>query len=54
MSEIQQPLSDLGTPVPRATTETIKLEIDGQQIEVAKGTSVMRASALLGINVPPI
>ncbi|AUM75101.1 formate dehydrogenase subunit alpha [Paracoccus jeotgali] len=42
---------DLGTPASRAT-ETVSLTIDGFQITVPEGTSVMRAAALAGIEVP--
>jgi len=54
MSEILQSLSDLGTPAPRHSTAKVSLQIDGQQIQVDEGTSVMRAAALLGINVPKL
>ena len=54
MSEIQQVLSDLGTPAPRDALAQVSLQIDGQQIQVDEGTSVMRAAAILGINVPKL
>lgn len=59
MSDIQQPLTqlrilDLGTPAPRDSAAQVSLEIDGQQVQVDAGTSVMRAAALLGINVPKL
>ena len=59
MSDIQQPLTqlrilDLGTPAPRDSVAKVSLEIDGQQVQVDAGTSVMRAAALMGINVPKL
>ncbi|MCP4046836.1 MAG: formate dehydrogenase subunit alpha [Gammaproteobacteria bacterium] len=54
MAELQLPVFDLGTPLPRNAATQISLEIDGQQIQVAEGTSVMRAAALLGVNVPKL
>ncbi len=48
---------DLGTPRPRTTSrdqvlQTVELTIDGQTISVEEGTSVMRAAALCGVDVP--
>ena len=54
MAELQLPILDLGTPLPRNATAEVSLEIDGQQVRVAEGTSVMRAAALLGLNVPKL
>jgi formate dehydrogenase major subunit len=54
MSELQIPLYDLGTPRPANATEQISLKVDGRKIQVEKGTSVMRAAALLGIDVPKL
>ena len=54
MSEIQQVLYDLGTPAPRDSANQVSLQIDGHQIQVAEGTSVMRAAAMLGINIPKL
>ena len=54
MSETRQPLNDLGTPFPRDAVAQISLQIDGQQIAVEEGTSVLRAAALLGLNVPKL
>jgi formate dehydrogenase major subunit len=54
MSETRQPLNDLGTPFPRDALAQISLQIDGQQITVEEGTSVLRAAALLGLNVPKL
>ena len=44
---------DLGTPA-RTSETTISLVIDGIQISVPEGTSVMRAAALAGITVPKL
>jgi formate dehydrogenase major subunit len=54
MSELQLPIYDLGTPRPLDCSVQVKLEIDGQQVQVDAGTSVMRAAALLGISVPKL
>ena len=54
MSEFQQSLSDLGTPAPRNPVLQVRLQIDDQQIQVDEGTSIMRAAAMLGINVPKL
>jgi formate dehydrogenase major subunit len=42
---------DLGTPA-RAGTELVTLTIDGKEIAVPAGTSVMRAAALADVQVP--
>jgi len=42
---------DLGTPQPK-TDKTVRVVIDGRPIEVAEGSSVMRAAALAGTKVP--
>ena len=44
---------DFGTPR-SASTDTVSLEIDGQQVTVPAGTSVMRAAAESGIPVPKL
>ena len=44
---------DFGTP-PSLNTETVTLTIDGTQIEVPVGTSVMRAAAEMGVNIPKL
>jgi formate dehydrogenase major subunit len=44
---------DYGTP--KATsTATVELQIDGRTLHVAEGTSVMRAAAQAGINIPKL
>jgi formate dehydrogenase major subunit len=45
--------TDYGTPK-RAAFEEVTLDIDGVQITVAKGTSLMRAAVEAGINVPKL
>ncbi len=50
---------DMGTPAPdrRERTPapaTVELTIDGQAVAVAEGTSVMRAAALAGVDVPKL
>jgi len=44
---------DFGTPR-RESTEEVTLTIDGFEITVAKGTSLMRAAAELGVNIPKL
>lgn len=45
---------DLGTPPPAATGETVTLSIDGTEVAVPEGTSVMRAAAIAGIQIPKL
>jgi formate dehydrogenase major subunit len=47
---------DLGTPAPpRATAEKlITLTIDGEEIRVPDGSSIMRAAALMGTTIPKL
>jgi formate dehydrogenase major subunit len=45
--------ADLGTPPSAATTE-ITLTIDGNEVTVPEGTTVLRAAALAGINIPKL
>lgn len=47
------PNKDLGTP-PSLSTELVSLAIDGREIVVPEGTSVLRAAALAGINIPKL
>jgi formate dehydrogenase major subunit len=44
---------DFGTPQ-RHSVQTVTLTIDGQEITVPEGTSVMRAAALLGSKIPKL
>ncbi|PTY38202.1 formate dehydrogenase subunit alpha [Saccharospirillum sp. MSK14-1] len=45
---------DMGTPPPVATGQSVALTIDGQTISVPEGTSVMRAAAIAGIQIPKL
>jgi formate dehydrogenase major subunit len=45
--------SDLGTPKSKST-ETVALTIDGQDVRVPAGTSVLRAAAEIGITIPKL
>ena len=54
---MRRTVEDLGTPEPcrsRAGTDVVqvKVTIDGRPVVVAEGTSVMRAAALCGVDVP--
>src|SRR5450759_939291 len=44
---------DFGTPR-RISEQEVTLEIDGMQVTVAAGTSIMRAAAEGGVNVPKL
>jgi formate dehydrogenase major subunit len=44
---------DLGTPA-SASTDLVEVTIDGQRVRVPAGTSVMRAAATLGTDVPKL
>jgi formate dehydrogenase major subunit len=48
-----EPQADLGTPDP-GTTAPVTLSIDGRAVTVPEGTSVMRAAALAGGNIPKL
>ncbi len=48
------PLHDLGTPAPRDAPAQVSLQIDGREVRVDAGSSVMRAAAMLGIGVPKL
>jgi formate dehydrogenase major subunit len=51
MYSIKHP--DPGTPI-RISTDRVSLTIDGVTVNVPKGTSVMRAAAQAGVNVPKL
>ncbi|MFF5076497.1 formate dehydrogenase subunit alpha [Actinoplanes sp. NPDC000266] len=51
MSLLKEP--DLGTPA-RPGPVTVSIEVDGLPVTVPEGTSVMRAAALTGIDVPKL
>jgi formate dehydrogenase major subunit len=44
---------DLGTPQ-RHSAKTVTLTIDGEEVTVPEGTSVMRAAALSGSKIPKL
>ena len=44
---------DYGTPEV-TETETVTLSIDGQDITVPKGTSIMRAAQMVGTTIPKL
>ena len=45
--------TDLGTPL-KISKQRVKLTIDGNEISVTVGTSVLRAAAEIGINIPKL
>src|ERR1700716_2690349 len=45
---------DFGTPQPVNGAGVVTVEIDGQAVTVPEGTSVMRAAALAGVQVPKL
>lgn len=45
---------DLGTPARDTNARLVTLTIDGQEMSVPEGTSVMRAAAEAGINIPKL
>ncbi|WP_397473458.1 formate dehydrogenase subunit alpha [Pusillimonas sp.] len=53
LETIVQRERDFGTP-PSLNTETVALTIDGVECTVPEGTSVMRAAAIAGINIPKL
>lgn len=53
LETIVQRERDFGTPA-SLSTETITLSIDGVECIVPEGTSVMRAAAMAGINIPKL
>ena len=53
LDSVKQADIDHGTPR-RESTDTVKLEIDGFEVAVPKGTSLMRAAIDAGIQVPKL
>ena len=51
MLEFYQPQQDFGTPV-STSEQMVTLTIDGKQVTVPEGTSIMRAAAESGVKVP--
>ena len=52
-TDIDRTMTDRGTPE-RTSTQTVTLEIDGIEVTVPAGTSLMRAASLAGIQVPKL
>src|SRR5258706_16320385 len=46
--------ADFGTPPVEGSTKKITLTIDGEEVTVPEGTTVLRAAALNGINIPKL
>src|SRR6185369_10403646 len=46
--------ADFRTPPPTVSTKTVTLTIDGELVTVPEGTTVLRAAALSGINIPKL
>ncbi|MBL8729825.1 MAG: formate dehydrogenase subunit alpha [Planctomycetes bacterium] len=46
-------VQDFGTPA-RPAAKSVALQIDGQPVTVPAGTSVLRAAALAGVNIPKL
>ena len=44
---------DLGTPA-RESARTVTLAVDGREVSVPEGISVMRAAALAGVAIPKL
>ena len=42
-SEVYRPQVDLGTPTPVQTGNMVSIQLDGKAVEVAEGTSILRA-----------
>ena len=53
MLQFYEPEKDLGTP-PGISSDTVTLSVDGVDVTVPAGTSVMRAAAEAGIKVPKL
>ncbi|MFM2287563.1 MAG: hypothetical protein RL684_706, partial [Pseudomonadota bacterium] len=45
---------DLGTPAPGAGAAAVRISIDGRELEAPAGTSILRAAALAGIDIPKL
>ncbi len=53
MLQFYEPQADHGTPA-RPSTDAVTLTVDGREVTVPAGTSVMRAAAEAGIKVPKL
>jgi len=54
MLHYHDPDRDYGTPAPAVSARTISLVVDGVGVSVPEGSSVLRAAALAGINIPKL
>ena len=45
---------DLGTPIPTKIGGFVSLNVDGREVTVPEGTSIMRAAAEVGVKVPKL
>ena len=54
MLKMYQPQADFGTPLPKAGGAQVALTIDGVRVDVAEGTSVMRAAVMAGVRIPKL
>src|SRR5690349_4928251 len=46
--------TDLGTPLPIQVTKKVTLTVDGHEVHVPAGTSVLRAASEAGIQIPKL
>ena len=53
MLQFYEPQPDYGTPE-QVSPETVSLTVDGREVTVLAGTSVMRAAAEAGVKVPKL
>nr|MCS5586861.1 2Fe-2S iron-sulfur cluster-binding protein [Porticoccaceae bacterium] len=51
MLEFYEPQDDFGTPV-SPSSRMVRLNIDGVEVTVPEGTSIMRAAAESGVKIP--
>ncbi len=55
MRQLQaDPNLDMGTPAPIKIGGLVSLTVDGREVTVPEGTSIMRAAALAGVEVPKL
>ena len=54
MLHYHEPEKDYGTPPPPLGAKSVSLVIDGTDVSVPEGSSVLRAAALAGINIPKL
>ena len=46
--------TDFGTPIPIPITKKVKVFVDGREVSVPAGTSVLRAASEAGIQIPKL